>query len=134
MDVPVNHDGEDLIDIAARKHRSVEDVVRLHTSAEYTVIAQGSQPGFPYLGSLDERLAVPRRAEPHVRVEAGSVVVGGGQTGVISRTFPSSWHIIGRTEREQSHEAWHKPQRLSRTLERSERSAIAEIRAGERVG
>ena len=54
----------------------------------------------PYLGGLDERLAVPRRAEPRVRVEAGSVAIGGGQTGVISRTFPSGWHIIGRTETE----------------------------------
>ena len=72
--------------------------MRLHTSAEYTVFALGSQPGFPYLGGLDERLAEPRRAEPRVRVEAGSVVIGGGQTGIISRTSPSGWHIIGDTD------------------------------------
>ena len=47
MDVPVNYDGEDLIDIAARKHTSVEDIVRLHTSADNTVFALASQPGFP---------------------------------------------------------------------------------------
>ena len=98
VDIPVIYDGEDLRDIAARKHLSVENIVQLHTSVEYTVFALGSQPGFPYLGGLDERLAEPRRAEPRVRVEAGSVVIGGGQTGIISRTSPSGWHIIGHTE------------------------------------
>ncbi|MGQ7846803.1 5-oxoprolinase subunit PxpB [Granulosicoccus sp. 3-233] len=98
VDIPVVYDGEDLNGIAARKHLSVAEIVLLHTSGEYTVFALGSQPGFPYLGGLDERLAEPRRTEPRVRVEAGSVVIGGGQTGIISRTSPSGWHIIGHTE------------------------------------
>lgn len=59
VDIPVNYDGEDLIDIAIRKYLSVKDIVRLHTSAEYTVFALGSQLGFPYLVDLEERLAVP---------------------------------------------------------------------------
>ncbi|ASJ71918.1 Kinase A inhibitor [Granulosicoccus antarcticus IMCC3135] len=100
VDIPVIYDGEDLIEIADQKSMTVEDIVRLHTHAEYTVFALGSQPGFPYLGGLDERLAVPRRSEPRVRVEAGSVVIGGTQTGVISRTSPSGWHIIGHTQTE----------------------------------
>jgi KipI family sensor histidine kinase inhibitor len=97
-EIPVQYIGEDIQELADRRGMAIQDGIRLHTETEYIVFALGSQPGFPYLGGLDKRLFSPRRPEPRVRVEAGSVVIGGGQTGVISRTSPSGWHIIGRTE------------------------------------
>lgn len=100
INIPVIYDGEDLADIAAQKRLSVGEIIQRHTAVEYVVFALGSQPGFPYLGGLDKRLSVPRRAEPRIRVEAGSIVIGGDQTGVISRTSPSGWHIIGHTDTE----------------------------------
>jgi inhibitor of KinA len=57
----------------------------------------GFAPGFPYLGGLAERLALPRRETPRLVVPAGSVAIGGRQTGIYPLQMPGGWHIIGRT-------------------------------------
>jgi KipI family sensor histidine kinase inhibitor len=92
--------GEDLEFVARATGLDARTYVELHAGAEYVVYALGSQPGFAYLGGLDPRLAVPRRETPRPRVEQGSVIVGGNQAGVLARTTPSGWHVIGRTELE----------------------------------
>ena len=43
------------------------------------------------------RLAMPRLETPRTRVPAGSVGIGGAQTGIYPRTGPGGWRIIGRT-------------------------------------
>jgi KipI family sensor histidine kinase inhibitor len=58
----------------------------------------GFAPGFPYLLGLDPALHVPRRAEPRVRVAAGSVAIGGAQTGIYPCELPGGWQLIGRTD------------------------------------
>lgn len=58
----------------------------------------GFQPGFPYLGGLPENLHTPRRSQPRTKVPAGSVGIGGSQTGVYPFTSPGGWQLIGRTE------------------------------------
>jgi inhibitor of KinA len=74
------------------------DVIRLHTSAVYTVYAIGFVPGFPYLGYLPEQLCgVPRLQTPRVRVEPGSVGLTGRQTGIYPLARPGGWNLIGRT-------------------------------------
>src|SRR5690606_19600156 len=93
-------EGEDLPFVAKATGMKVDEYVALHSQAEYVVYALGSQPGFAYLGGLDPRLAVPRRETPRPRIRQGSVIVGGNQTGVLARTTPSGWHVIGRTELE----------------------------------
>jgi 5-oxoprolinase (ATP-hydrolysing) subunit B len=101
IDIPVIYGGEtgiDLAYIADLCGLAMDKVVELHASAEYTVYAIGSQPGFGYLAGLNDQLATPRRLVPRTRVEAGSVVIGGVQAGVISCTSPSGWHVIGHTE------------------------------------
>ena len=45
-------------------------VVALHVAAPHRVLMIGFAPGHPYIGGLDARLAVPRRASPRLRVEA----------------------------------------------------------------
>jgi KipI family sensor histidine kinase inhibitor len=40
---------------------------------------------------------MPRRATPRTRVPAGSVAIGGAQTGVYPCETPGGWHLIGRT-------------------------------------
>jgi inhibitor of KinA len=57
----------------------------------------GFAPGFPYVGGLDARLSVPRRATPRARVEAGSVAIANGQTAVYPFATPGGWSLIGRT-------------------------------------
>jgi inhibitor of KinA len=79
---------------------AAEDVVRLHTSIEFTVYAIGFMPGFPYLGYLPPELCgVGRLSSPRLRVEAGSVGLAGRQTGIYPLPSPGGWNLIGRTPR-----------------------------------
>jgi KipI family sensor histidine kinase inhibitor len=57
----------------------------------------GFAPGFPYLSGLPARLATPRLATPRLAVQAGSVGIGGSQTGVYPIQTPAGWRIIGHT-------------------------------------
>lgn len=101
IEIPVIYGGEtgpDLAALADGAGLGPAEFAAMHAQAAYTVYALGSQPGFGYLGGLPARLAAPRRTVIHPRVEAGSVIIGGGQTAVQSRTTPSGWHIIGHTE------------------------------------
>lgn len=100
IEIPVTYGGEsgpDLADVAAHNGLSEEEVVARHGAAEYRVAMLGFTPGFPYLLGLDASLHMPRRATPRTRVPAGSVAIGGAQTGVYPRETPGGWHLIGRT-------------------------------------
>lgn len=100
VEIPVVYGGEYGMDLAAvaRYHGvPVERIVREHTGHTYTVFMMGFQPGFPYLGGLPEHLHTPRHAVPRTRVEAGSVGIGGAQTGVYPFASPGGWQILGRT-------------------------------------
>lgn len=89
--------GPDLEDVAAFAKMSVADVVRLHSSVQYRVYMLGFSPGFPYLGSVPEPLAIPRLATPRSTVPAGSVGIAGHQTGIYPTSTPGGWRLIGRT-------------------------------------
>nr|WP_155106680.1 5-oxoprolinase subunit PxpB [Intestinirhabdus alba] len=100
IDIPViygNEAGPDLAEVARHSGLSERQAVELHSSVDYVVWFLGFQPGFPYLGSLPERLHTPRRAEPRLQVPAGSVGIGGSQTGVYPLATPGGWQLIGRT-------------------------------------
>lgn len=100
IEIPVCYEGEfapDLAEVAAMHALAVEDVVRLHSGAAYTVHFLGFSPGFPYLTGLPERLATPRLDSPRPRIAAGSVGLAGMQTGVYPHATPGGWRIIGRT-------------------------------------
>lgn len=89
--------GEDLAGLAERTGVGIEEVVRRHSAATYTVAAVGGMPGFPYLSGLDPSLAWDRRFSPRGRVVEGAVIIGGAQAGIMPCTAPSGWHILGRT-------------------------------------
>lgn len=100
IEIPVTYGGKsgpDLADVAGQTGLSKEEVVARHSGAEYRVAMLGFTPGFPYLLGLDAALRMPRRATPRTRVPAGSVAIGGAQTGVYPRETPGGWHLIGRT-------------------------------------
>jgi KipI family sensor histidine kinase inhibitor len=96
--IPVRYDGEDLADVARRTNLTVEDVISVHSGAEYRVFVIGFVPGFAYLGPLDPRLVIPRRESPRKRVPAGSVAIAEAQTGVYPAETPGGWHLIGTTD------------------------------------
>lgn len=89
--------GPDLEEVAKHNNLSVEEVIQLHTAPTYLIYMLGFMPGFPYLGGLDERLYTPRRDEPRVRIDAGSVGIAKNQTGLYPKDSPGGWQIIGRT-------------------------------------
>jgi KipI family sensor histidine kinase inhibitor len=53
-------------------------------------------PGFAYLGGLDPRLKLDRRAMPRAQVPQGSIAIAGLQTAVYPSATPGGWHLIGR--------------------------------------
>ncbi|HEY3130788.1 MAG TPA: 5-oxoprolinase subunit PxpB [Acidobacteriota bacterium] len=87
----------DLEDLAKSKQLSIEEFVALHTAPDYLVYMLGFKPGFPFLGGLDRRLWTPRHAAPRLEVAAGSVGIGGKQTGIYPVKSPGGWRIVGRT-------------------------------------
>jgi KipI family sensor histidine kinase inhibitor len=89
--------GQDLDAIAQRAGMTPDQVIERHMRTEYTVAMLGFAPGFPYLLGLDPALHTPRRANPRTRVPAGSVAIGGAQTGIYPRELPGGWNLIGRT-------------------------------------
>jgi KipI family sensor histidine kinase inhibitor len=100
VEIPVCYGGEfgpDLEEVAALHGRAPEEVVAIHSGAEYLVYFLGFSPGFPYLGGMPESIAAPRLATPRRRVPAGSVAIGGRQTGIYPVASPGGWRIIGRT-------------------------------------
>ncbi|WP_201538699.1 5-oxoprolinase subunit PxpB [Psychrobacter immobilis] len=101
VEIPVHYGGKygpDLAAMANDLNLSVEAVVDLHTEATYTVYFIGFQPGFPYLGGLSESLYFPRHAIPRTQVPAGSVGIGGEQTGVYPFESPGGWQLLGQTD------------------------------------
>jgi len=100
IEVPVRYggaSGPDLETVAASKGISTADVIRIHSAREYTVYMMGFTPGFPYLGTLDERLIMPRLETPRTLVRAGTVAIAGSQTGIYPLDSPGGWHMIGWT-------------------------------------
>ena len=100
IEIPVVYGGafgEDLDTAAAELGLSSVVLAERHAAATYTVAMIGFAPGFPYLSGLDPALALPRLATPRTRVPAGSVAIGGAQTGLYPRESPGGWRLIGRT-------------------------------------
>ena len=98
--IPVCYGGDfgpDLPLVAAFANADEAEVVRLHSAATYRVFMLGFVPGFAYLGIVDNRIAMPRRSTPRVRVPSGTVGIGGIQTGIYPAETPGGWQLIGRT-------------------------------------
>lgn len=97
VEIPVLYDGEDLDFVADQHQLSSEQVISIHTSKLYRVFMLGFLPGFPYMGTVDERIATARRSSPRTVVPIGSVGIAGMQTGIYPQSSPGGWQLIGRT-------------------------------------
>ncbi len=100
VEIPARFSGGDAPDldlVAETAGITREEVVDIFLATEYRVFMLGFLPGFPYLGVVDERIAVPRRKEPRTLVAKGSIGIAGRQTGIYPSASPGGWQIIGRT-------------------------------------
>ena len=100
FEIPVCYGGEygpDIQQIADHAGLSVEEVIKIHSSCDYLIYMLGFLPGFCYLGGLDERIHTPRLANPRLKIAAGSVGIGGSQTGIYPLDSPGGWQLMGMT-------------------------------------
>jgi KipI family sensor histidine kinase inhibitor len=98
--IPVVYGGEhgiDLEDVAKTLDTTADDIVARHIAGDYRVAMIGFTPGWSYLSGLEDFLQMPRRQNPRLLTPAGTISIGGVQTGVQCLAGPSGWHLLGRT-------------------------------------
>jgi KipI family sensor histidine kinase inhibitor len=98
--IPVAYGGEhgiDLEDVAKALNTTPDEIVARHTAGDYRVAMIGFTPGWSYLSGLENSLHMPRRQNPRLLTPAGTISIGGVQTGVQCLAGPSGWHLLGRT-------------------------------------
>ena len=99
-EVPVVYGGEygpDISFVAERNKITVSEVIRYHTSMNYLVYIIGFSPGFAVMGMVPKEIEAPRLPSPRIKVPAGSVGIGGLQTGIYPVESPGGWRLIGRS-------------------------------------
>ena len=100
VEIPVCYGGEygsDLDFVGQHASLTAPEVIEVHSAADYLVHMIGFAPGFPYLGGMSSKIAVPRRASPRLKIPPGSVGIAGDQTGIYPLETPGGWQLIGRT-------------------------------------
>ena len=90
----------DLEKISELKGISKTEIIEIFTSQIYRVFMLGFLPGFAYMGEVDDRISVPRKGTPRLKVPKGSVGIAGNQTGIYPLESPGGWQIIGKTDTE----------------------------------
>jgi KipI family sensor histidine kinase inhibitor len=98
--IPVTYGGEhgiDLEEVAKTLRTTPDDIVARHIAGDYRVAMIGFTPGWSYLSGLEKFLHMPRRQDPRLQTPAGTISIGGVQTGVQCLAGPSGWHLLGRT-------------------------------------
>lgn len=98
--IPVVYGGEhgiDLEDVARTLATTPDEIVARHIAGDYRVAMIGFTPGWSYLSGLQESLQMPRRQNPRLLTPAGTISIGGVQTGIQCLAGPSGWHLLGRT-------------------------------------
>jgi 5-oxoprolinase (ATP-hydrolysing) subunit B len=98
--VPVAYGGEngvDLEDVAKTLNTTPDEIVARHVAGDYRVAMIGFTPGWSYLSGLEKILHLPRRQNPRLLTPAGTISIGGVQSGIQCLAGPSGWHLLGRT-------------------------------------
>lgn len=98
--IPVCYDleyGWDLELLSEDLGLSIDEIIKKHSEATYTVYFIGFLPGFPYLGGLNSSLFHRRKSQPRRQIPSGSVGIADKQAGIYSLDSPGGWQIIGRS-------------------------------------
>jgi KipI family sensor histidine kinase inhibitor len=100
VEIPVCYGGEfgpDIQFVADHNSITKDDVIRIHSGAEYQIYMIGFTPGFPFLGGLPKELHTPRLETPRSFVPERSVGIANNQTGIYPLASPGGWQLIGKT-------------------------------------
>jgi allophanate hydrolase len=100
VEVPVCYGGDhgpDLDDVCHMLGMDRDAFIEGHTGREYRVDMLGFTPGFAFIGGFEAAREVPRRPQPRVRLQPGSIGIAGGRTGIYTLPGPGGWQIVGRT-------------------------------------
>lgn len=100
LQIPVRYGGEygpDMEFVARHTGLSPDEVATIHSSTDYLVYMMGFNTGFPYLGGMSAKIAVPRLETPRTRIPAGAIGIAQQQTGIYPVESPGGWRIIGRS-------------------------------------
>jgi inhibitor of KinA len=100
LHIPTRYGGEhgpDMDFVARHTGLAPEEVAAIHAGTDYLVYMMGFNTGFPYLGGMSPRIAVPRLESPRLVVPAGSVAIAQQQTGIYPVESPGGWRLIGRS-------------------------------------
>ncbi|MFC7321804.1 5-oxoprolinase subunit PxpB [Halobacillus campisalis] len=100
IEIPVCYGGDfgpDLEFVAEHNSLSIDEVIDIHSSGDYSVYMIGFAPGFPFIGGMSKKIAAPRRDSPRLTIPERSVGIAGMQTGVYPIETPGGWQLIGRT-------------------------------------
>lgn len=89
--------GQDLDDLAQMKNMTRDELIALHSAAEYRIYMIGFAPGFAYLGGLPDALHTPRLPKPRQNIPVGAIGIGGQQGNINSVSGPSGWRFVGWT-------------------------------------
>ncbi len=98
--IPVCYDDTFAVDLEAISKEiqlSKSEIIKLHSTMEYTVYFIGFLPGFLYLGGLASELYIPRKNSPSIKIPSGAVGIGGSQTGIYPQESAGGWNIIGNS-------------------------------------
>lgn len=99
VEIPVCYDkrlDNDLAMLSTAYAIPEQEIIALHASSVYHVYMLGFLPGFAYMGSVDAKIAFPRKPNASL-VKAGSVGIAGEQTGIYPGEGPGGWNIVGHT-------------------------------------
>jgi len=100
FEIPVCYGGKygpDMSNLEEHSGLSEKEIIEIHSGSDYLIYMLGFLPGFSYLGGLDERIHIPRLASPRIKIPAGSVGIGGAQTGIYPLDSPGGWQLLGQT-------------------------------------
>jgi KipI family sensor histidine kinase inhibitor len=99
----------DLDEVAERTGLTSDEVVVRHSGTRFLIYVVGFAAGFPYMGDLPSELVLPRRADPRVRVPAGSIAMATTLTGIYPLESPGGWHLIGAAPIRLFDPNWERP-------------------------